>query len=111
MARRKYNVEIIKQIVDGQQPFIQIGYDKAKKRYKNGDEWTDSKGNTWKMEHGAKFKVNKQADLIREMVQPKCSKCGQRIDFSCDKLDHKVFPRTGAAGTRMVKSFTPAARS
>lgn len=99
MARRKYNIEIIKQIVDGQRPFIQIGYDKAKIKHKNGDEWADSKGNNWRMEHGAKFKVNKKFDLIREMIQQKCSKCGQRIDFSCDKLDHKVFPKTGKCYT------------
>lgn len=99
MARRKWTHETIKQVLEGEQPFIQVGYDKAKLKRKNGDEWTDSKGNTWKMEHGAKFKVNKQADLIREMVQPKCSKCGQRIDFSGDKLDHKVFPKTGKCYT------------
>jgi hypothetical protein len=95
MARRRWNYETIQKVLDGENPFVQFGYSVPVKRRKEAEEWVDSKGNCWKKINGAIIRVNKQADAIREMVQAKCSKCGARIDFSCDKLDHKVFPRTG----------------
>ena len=95
MARRKYNTEIIKQIVDGENPFFQSGYSAPVKRRKEAEEWADSKGNNWKKVGGAVVSVNKQMDLIRESLKQVCSVCGQRIDFSGDKLDHKIFPKTG----------------
>ena len=95
MARRKYNIETIKQLVDGENPFFQSGYVPKVKRRKNGEKWTDSKGNNWKKINGAVVSVNKQMDLIRESLKQVCSVCGQRMDFSGDKLDHKVFPKTG----------------
>lgn len=95
MARRKYNTEIIKQIVDGENPFFQSGYSVPIKKRKNGDEWTDAKGHSWKKVNEGIISVNKQMDSIRASLQPKCSVCGQRIDFSCDRLDKRVFPKTG----------------
>ncbi len=97
MARRRWNIETIKQIVDGEQPFYQSGYtgNEKKKKHKIGDEWTDKKGIVWRKTSDGKVRVNKQMDSIRELIQPKCSKCGARIDFSCNKLDKKVFPKTG----------------
>lgn len=95
MARRRWNYETIQQVLDGENPFIQVGYTPKAKKRKNGEEWTDSKGRSWKKVNGAVVSVNKQMDLIREMVKPVCSVCGNRIDFSCEKLDHKVFPKTG----------------
>ena len=97
MARRRWNIETIKQVVSGEQPFVQVGYTGKEKTVKRkiGEEWTDSKGNTWRKTLDGKVKINKQMDAIRELIQPRCSVCGQRIDFSCDKLDHKIFPKTG----------------
>jgi hypothetical protein len=97
MDRRRWNHETIKQVLDGEHPFIhiQVGYTGKPVKHKDGDEWTDAKGITWKKENGGISRVNKQMDSIREMIKPKCSKCGTRIDFSCSKLDHAVFPRTG----------------
>lgn len=95
MARRRWNYETIQQVLDGENPFVQVGYTQKPKRRKNGEEWTDSKGRSWKKTNGAVTSVNKQMDMIRESIQKKCSVCGQRMDFSGDKLDHKVFPKTG----------------
>jgi murein L,D-transpeptidase YafK len=95
MARRKWTYDTIQQVLDGEQPFIQVGYDKKTIKRKEGEEWTDSKGKSWKMENGAISSVNKQMDSIRELVKQKCSVCGQRMDFTTDKLDHKVFGKTG----------------
>ncbi len=95
MARRRWNYETIQQVLDGENPFIQVGYTPKAKKRKEGEEWTDTKGHSWKKVNGAVVSVNKQMDSIREMVKQVCSVCGQRLDFSGDKLDHKVFPRTG----------------
>lgn len=95
MARRRWTLETIGQIMDGENPFIQVGYTPKAKRRKDGEEWTDSKGRSWKKVNGAVVSVNKQMDLIRESLRQVCSVCGQRIDFSGDKLDHKIFPKTG----------------
>ena len=95
MARRKWTLETIGQFMDGEIPFIQVGYAPKAKRRKDGEEWTDSKGRSWKKVNGAVVSVNKQMDSIRESLRQVCSVCGQRIDFSGDKLDHKIFPKTG----------------
>ena len=96
MARRKWNLEIIEQVLDGEQPFIQVGYDPKPKKRKDGEIWTDVHGVTWKQLDGShRIQVNEKADLIRDSLKRICSKCGQNIDFSCDKLDEKVWPKTG----------------
>jgi hypothetical protein len=97
MARRRWNIETIKQVVEGENPFYQSGYTgkEKQKKLKVGEEWTDAKGITWKKTSDGKIRVNKQMDSIREMIQKKCSVCGARIDFSCNPLDHRVFPKTG----------------
>ncbi len=95
MARRRWNIETIKQVLDGENPFIQTGFiKKQEKKRKIGEEWTDSKGKTWRKTDGGKVSVNKQMDSIRELVQSKCSVCGFRIDWG-NKLDKKIFSKTG----------------
>ena len=59
MSKRRYNTEIIKQIVGGENPFVQIGYTPKIKKHKKGDEWTDVRGVVWKQMSGAKIRVNK----------------------------------------------------
>jgi hypothetical protein len=93
MARRKWNIETITQVVNGEQPFIQSGYTAPYKRRKVGEEWTDKKG-TWRKTKGGKVSVNKQMDAIRELVKSRCKVCGMDIDLFGDKIDKKVFVRT-----------------
>ena len=95
MARRKWTLETIEQVQKGENPFIQVGYEPKAIKRKDGEEWTDSKGVTWKKENGGITRINKQMDAIRDSLKIKCTKCGQRLDFSGDKLDKKVMPKTG----------------
>lgn len=94
MSRRRYNTEIIKQIVEGQNPFEQFGYKPVEVVRKIGDEWTDIKGISWRKILNGKIRVNKQMDCLRPILKRICKDCGQNIDFSCDKLDAKVFGKT-----------------
>lgn len=97
MARRKWNIETIKQVVDGEQPFIQVGYTgkEGNPAHKEGDNWEDAKGIKWIMKNGAQIRVNSQADLIREFVKKKCSNCGFNVSNWGNKLDDKIYAKTG----------------
>jgi hypothetical protein len=93
MARRKWNHETIKEILDGNQPFIQSGYTGKVGQRKIGEEWTDKKG-TWRKTKNGIVRVNKQMDSIRELVKSRCSVCNMDIDLFGDKVDKKIFART-----------------
>ena len=94
MARRRWNIETIKQVVNGEQPFIQSGYTAPYKRRKVGDEWTDGKGKTWRKTKSGIKSINKQMDAIRELVKPRCEVCNMDINLFGDKVDQKIFNRT-----------------
>lgn len=94
MARRRWNIETIRQVVEGNKPFIQVGYTGKSKLRKDGDVWTDTKGIKWKKESGAIIRVNDQADSIRNLVKRKCQ-CGFDIDMLGTRLDEKMYSKTG----------------
>lgn len=95
MARRRWNIDTIQQIMDGENPFLQVGYTGKKIRHKEGDNWVDSKGLKWMMKNGAIIRVNEQADSIRELVKQKCSNCGFDVGMLGNKLDVKLYAKTG----------------
>lgn len=95
MARRRWNLETIQQVVNNEQPFIQVGYSPKFVHRKEGDIWKDGKGIKWTIKNGAKIRVNSQADLIRELVKKKCSNCDFDISMLGNKLDEKLYAKTG----------------
>lgn len=95
MARRRWNIETIKQVVDGESPFIQVGYVGEKIQRKEGDVWEDTKGIKWTIKSGVRTRVNSQVDAIRELIKKKCSKCGFDISMLGSKLDDKIYAKTG----------------
>jgi hypothetical protein len=95
MARRKWNYETIQQVMDGENPFIQVGYTPKVKKRKLGDKWQDKNKVTWEQCNGYKKRVNEKADSIRDMLKQKCSECGRDLSFSDSVLDRKIFPKTG----------------
>lgn len=97
MAKRRWKIEDIEKVVEGENPFIQIGFTPDSRQYRKiGDEWTDGKGVTWKKTGpNSVVRVNKQMDAIRDLVRPRCSVCNKDINLFGDKVDKKVFARTG----------------
>lgn len=95
MSRRKWNTQTIKEVLNGEMPFVQIGYTPKPKKRKLGDTWKDNKGVRWEQRKGYVTRVNKQQDSIRELLKRICSSCGKNIDFSNDRLDEKIFSKTG----------------
>ena len=109
MARRKWNIDIIRRIVDGEQPFTQFGYEPPIIKRKENEIWEDSRGVKWILKNGNKIRVNPQANLIRELTKRKCSVCGFDVGMLGNKLDGKFFSKTRmccdcvqAEETRMV---------
>ena len=97
MARRRWNIETIKQVVAGEQPFIQIGYESDMSKRKEGEIWKDSKGRKWTKKNGYKTQISSSDTPIIDEINKlsKCSVCGTNIRAFGNKLDHKVFPKTG----------------
>jgi hypothetical protein len=95
MSRRRWNIETIKQVVAGEQPFIQVGYEMANR--KEGEIWKDSKGKKWQKKNGYKVQISSNnTPLLDELNKvSKCSVCGTNVRAYGDKLDRKVFPKTG----------------
>jgi hypothetical protein len=84
----------IKAVVAGENPFIQSGYTPAYKARKVGEEWVDGKGKTWRKTKTGNVSVNKQMDVIRELVKSRCKVCGMDINLFGDKTDKKIFAKT-----------------
>lgn len=95
MARRKWDYNTIQKALDGENVSIQSGYTKKYKHRKIGDEWTDGKGNRWRKTDGGKVRVNQQMDSIRELVKSRCSVCKMDIGLFGDRVDEKIFAKTG----------------
>jgi hypothetical protein len=95
MSRRKWNTKTIKEVLDGEMPFVQVGYTPKPKKRKLGDRWTDHHKILWEQKQGYVTRVNEQQDSIRESLKRICSSCGKNMDFSNDRLDEKIFPKTG----------------
>jgi hypothetical protein len=95
MSRRKWDYETIQQVLDGQNPFIQVGYAPPEPTHKTGDIWTDARGDTWEQKNGYRVNVNTQADSIRDLVKRKCSVCQKDLDLFGDKVDDRLYSKTG----------------
>jgi hypothetical protein len=96
MARRKWNIETIKQVVDGENPFIQVGYTAAAKKRKEGESWEDSKGKKWQRKGGHNIRLSSSDTPMIDAINSasKCSVCGMNVRVFGNKLDKKVFPKT-----------------
>lgn len=92
-ALNKSNLSIVRDYLDGNRPFVQVGYDPnlENSKRKEGEEWEDSQGNKWVWKNGSKRKVSKLANIKNEQ---RCSICAADIKFG-SYLDDKVYPKTG----------------
>lgn len=92
-ALGKSNLSIVQDYVDGNRPFIQVGYDPnlENNKRKEGEIWEDSQGNKWMWKNGIKRKVPKIAQI---KIEQKCSICNADTKWG-NYLDLKVYPKTG----------------
>lgn len=103
-ASGKSNLGIVKDYLEGNRPFVQVGYDpnlnNAKR--KEGEEWEDSQGRKWVWKNGVKRRVPKKAKIINEK---RCKECNADVRWG-NYLDDRVWPKTGMCYDCYIKFQT-----
>lgn len=94
-ASGKSNLDIVKDYLEGSRPFIQTGYTSDLIERKEGEEWEDSHGKKWRYENGRKVGINNIKSKVLDMIQQRCSMCDKNMDLFGDRLDEKIFKKTG----------------
>lgn len=87
------NLDIVRSYVAGERPFIQVGYDDnlENANRKDGEEWIDSLGRSWKYQHGYKVRISKKSKIVNEK---RCTECNADTRWG-NYLDDRVWPKTG----------------
>ena len=68
----------------------QIGYNKTKKDYKEGDVWVEGR-KTWTIKNGIKQTISKLDTIKKEVFTPLCCpNCGKVMKGQLDKYNYKV---------------------
>lgn len=94
-AQGKSNIDIVKGYLDGERPFLQVGYtgdDKYIIRQEN-ETWTDSSGKQWIQTKSGPQAVTRVMDIVREEMNDKCECCKKEIRWGT-RQDRKMFYRT-----------------
>lgn len=91
-ASGKSNLGIVKDYLEGNRPFVQVGYDPKLENAnrKEGEEWEDDNGNKWIKKNGIVKKIPKKASII---VEQRCKNCNADVRFG-NYLDNQVWPKT-----------------
>jgi chaperonin cofactor prefoldin len=91
-AQGKSNLEIVQDYLDGNRPFIQVGYtdDINNATRKEGEEWEDSQGRKWIWKNGSKRRVPKKVIIDNKCI---CKHCNADIRWG-NYLDNQVWPKT-----------------
>ena len=103
-ASGKSNLSIVQDYLQGNRPFVQIGYDSnlENNTRKEGEEWEDGQGRKWVWKNGFKRRVPKKAKIINEQ---RCKSCNADIRFG-NYLDDRVWPRTKFCYDCFIKEET-----
>lgn len=96
MKTGKSNIDIVKDYLAGDRPFVQIGYVGDTNKYRtDGEVWKDGSGIEWQRKNGRNVRLSKsQADIIREAIGRQKCKCGLEIRWG-NKFDKIFFAKTG----------------
>lgn len=91
----KNNIEIVRDYLAGERPFIQVGYT-GKKYAKRavGETWTDPKGQEWVQKASGPQKVNRVANIVREAIGVQKCRCGQEVQWG-SRADRLFYRKTG----------------
>jgi hypothetical protein len=94
-AQGKSNIDIVKGYLEGERPFLQVGYtgeDKYIIRQEN-ETWTDSSGKQWIQTKSGPQAVTRVMDIVREEMNDKFKCCNKEIRWGT-RQDRKMFYRT-----------------
>jgi hypothetical protein len=107
-AHGKSNIDILRNYVSGERPFLQVGYTGDADKYiirKEGETWTDVSGKQWIQTKSGPQAVTRIMDIIREEINDKCSCCGREIRWGT-RQDRKMFHKTGKCFDCLVEEET-----
>lgn len=107
-ASGKSNIDIVKGYLQGERPFVQVGYTGGADKYiirKEGETWADSSGKQWVHQDGVTKTVTPLMDMIREETNDKCKKCNREIRWG-NKYDRKMFNKTGRCFDCLIEEET-----
>lgn len=98
----KSNIEIVKDYLAGERPFIRVGYtgEKYVKRV-TGERWTDPKGQEWVQRESGPQKVNRVADIVRAAIGKETCRCGQEVKWG-SRADRLFYRKTGLCETCLI---------
>ena len=102
------NVDMVRSMLDGQRPFLQVGYTGDSSKYiirKVGETWTDARGKYWIQKEYGPQTITPVLDMIRAEMNRKCSKCGRDIAWGT-RQDEKMHSKTGMCLDCIVKEET-----
>lgn len=101
----KSNIEIVRSYLEGNRPFVQVGYlPPAPDVHKDGDVWTDKNGKEW-IQIGAS-KISKTLHDTKESTRQICSSCNKDIFWSNSSYDEKLFLKTGKCYDCIIEEET-----
>lgn len=91
----KSNIEIVKDYLAGERPFIRVGYtgEEYVKRAV-GERWTDKSGQEWEQKASGPQKVNRVANIVREAIGVQKCHCGQEVKWG-SRADRLFYMKTG----------------
>lgn len=107
-ASGKSNIDIVRNYLSGERPFVQVGYTGDADKYivrKEGETWTDSSGKNWIQTSSGPQTVTRVMDIIREETNDRCENCNREIRWG-NKYDRKMFNRTKKCFDCLVEEET-----
>lgn len=105
-AQNKSNIEILKNYVSGERPFVQVGYmpPTIDEKHKEGEIWKDETGKEWIQTTGGK--ISKTLYDTREATRQICSTCKKDIYWAGNRYDEKFFNKTGKCYDCVIEEET-----
>lgn len=106
-ASGKSNLSIVKDYLNGERPFIQVGYSPEIEVSikKEGEIWTDSQGRKWIKKNGYKKAINSVNSETIDAIKQTCKDCGMEIKWG-NRYDVKFFNKTGRCYDCIIKFET-----
>lgn len=100
----KSNLAIVRDYLNGERPFVQVGYtsDSDFASRKEGEIWTDSNNKKWIKKNGTKRAINNVSCNTIDAVRSLCNDCKMDIRWG-NRYDQILFNKTGRCQECLAK--------
>lgn len=106
-ASGKSNLAIVRDYLNGERPFIQVGYtaDSDFASRKEGEIWEDVNGKKWIKKNGTKRAINNVSSSTIESTKRHCKDCNMDIRWG-NRYDEILYNKTGRCQECLAKFET-----